>query len=111
MELYTSEAYETLRQMPREDLLNTLQALYLDFMDGTKYDGQPDYVGDLNDLVSYGSAQAISQAMDMLMNIFDLFDEFGVNTEGEEEQSSSLLNGFSYVKRTKTNLKVLQKMI
>ena len=75
MELYTSEAYETLRQLSREDLLSTLQALYLDFMEDTKYDGQPDYVGDLNDLVSYGSAQAISQAMEMLMNIFEFFDE------------------------------------
>ena len=85
MKLYTSKDYEAFKQMPREDLLNTLQALHLDFMEGTKYDGQPGYVGDLNDLVSYRSAQAISQAMDMLMNIFDLFDELGMDTEGEEE--------------------------
>jgi len=39
MEVFTKEAYETLRQLSREDLLNTLQALYLDFMDGTNYDG------------------------------------------------------------------------
>ncbi len=38
MELYTSKDYEALKQMPREALLNTLQALYLDFMEGTKYD-------------------------------------------------------------------------
>lgn len=85
MELYTSEAYETLRQLSREDLLNTLQALYLDFMDGTKYDGQSDYVGDLNDLVSYGSAQAISQAMEMLMNIFDVLNELKCDDDEEEE--------------------------
>lgn len=85
MAYYTSEDYEALKQMSREDLLNTLQALYLDFMEGTKYDGQPNYIGTVDDFVNYGSAQAISQAMDMLMNIFDLFDEFGVDTEGEEE--------------------------
>ncbi len=85
MELYTSKDYEALKQMPREALLNTLQALYLDFMEGTKYDGQPDYIGTVDDLVNYGRAQAISQAMDMLMNIFDLFDELGMDTEGEEE--------------------------
>lgn len=85
MELYTSEAYEALRQLSREDLLSTLQALYLDFMDGTKYDGQPDYVGDLNDLVSYGSAQAISQAMEMLMNIFDVLNELKCDDDEEEE--------------------------
>ena len=85
MELYTSEAYETLRQLSREDLLNTLQALYLDFMDGTKYDGQPDYVGDIDDLVNYGSAQAISQAMEMLMNIFDVFNELKCDDDEEEE--------------------------
>lgn len=101
MELYTSKDYEALKQMPREDLLNTLQALYDDFMEGTNYDDQPGYVGTIVDFVNYGSAQAISQAMDMLINIFDLFDEFGTDTEGEEEQSSSLLNGFSYVLRPK----------
>ena len=85
MELYTSENYEALKQMPREDLLNTLQALYLDFMDGTKYDGQPDYVGDIDDLVNYGSAQAISQAMEMLMNIFDVFNELKCDDNEEEE--------------------------
>lgn len=85
MELYTSEAYETLRQLSREDLLNTLQALYLDFMDGTKYDGQPDYVGDIDDLVNYGSAQAISQAMEMLMNIFDVLNELKCDDDKEEE--------------------------
>ena len=85
MELYTSENYEALKQMPREDLLNTLQALYLDFMDGTKYDGQPDYVGDIDDLVNYGSAQAISQAMEMLMNIFDVLNELKCDDDEEEE--------------------------
>ena len=85
MELYTSEAYEALRQLSREDLLNTLQTLYLDFMDGTKYDGQPDYVGDINDLVSYGNAQAISQAMEMLMNIFDVLNELKCDDNEEEE--------------------------
>ena len=84
MEVFTKEAYETLRQLSREDLLNTLQALYLDFMDGTNYDGQPDYVGDLSDLVNYGSAQAISQAMDMLINLFDMLDE--LKSVGEEEE-------------------------
>ena len=85
MELYTSEAYEALRQLSREDLLNTLQALYLDFMEGTKYDGQPDYIGTVDDLVSYGSAQAISQAMEMLMNIFDVLNELKCDDDEEEE--------------------------
>lgn len=84
MELYTSKDYEALKQMPREDLLNTLQALYDDFMEGTNYDDQPDYVGDLSDLVNYGSAQAISQAMDMLINLFDMLDE--LKSVGEEEE-------------------------
>ena len=85
MELYTSEAYEALRQLSREDLLNTLQALYLDCMEGTNYDGQPDYVGDIDDLVNYGSAQAISQAMEMLMNIFDVLNELKSDDDEEEE--------------------------
>ena len=82
---YTSEAYEALRQLSREDLLSTLQAIYLDFMEGTKYDGQPNYVGNLNDLANYGSAQAISQAMEMLMNIFEFFDEMKSDDNEEEE--------------------------
>jgi hypothetical protein len=78
--LHPAEHYEDLAQMSRDDILETLQLAYEANIKCTNYDGQPDYVGDGADYLAYAVAQGISQAMEMLMNMWDFLDEM----KGEE---------------------------
>lgn len=79
--LHPAEHYKALAQMSREDILDALQLAYDANMKCTNYDGQPDYVGDGADYLAYAVAQGISQATEMLMNMWDFLDEM----KGEEE--------------------------
>ena len=86
--IHTAKEYEALNQMSREDILNALQISYEANMLGTNYNGQPDYVGIGPDYLSYAVAQATSQAMEMLITLWDFFDElkdddFEDNENGE----------------------------
>ena len=75
MTLHPAEHYENLAQMSRDDILDALQIGYEANMRCTNYNGQPDYVGDGGDYLAYAVAQGISQAMEMLMNMWDFLDE------------------------------------
>ena len=78
--LHPAKQYEALTQMSREDMLDALQIAYEANMKCTGYKGQSDYVGDGGDYLAYACAQGISQAMEMLMNMWDFLDEM----KGEE---------------------------
>lgn len=78
--IHTAKDYEALTQMSREDILEALQISYEVNMLGTNYDGQPDYVGTGSDYLAYAVAQATSQAMEMLINLWDFLDDLN---EGE----------------------------
>ena len=78
--IHTAKDYEALAQMSREDMLEALQLSYEANMLGTNYDGQPDYIGIGPDYIAYAVAQATSQAMEMLINLWDFLDDLN---EGE----------------------------
>ena len=80
MSFHPAAHYEDLAQMSRDDILEALQLAYEANIKCTNYDGQPDYVGDGADYLAYAVAQGISQAMEMLINMWDFLDEM----KGEE---------------------------
>ena len=84
MAKYTSEDYEKVNQLEREDMFTCLQAAYDALMKMTKYEGQPDYEGDEADFNAYIIAQGVSQATEMLMNIIDFVDQMKFEFEEGE---------------------------
>ena len=78
--IHPAKDYEALAQMTREDILEALQLSYEVNMCNTNYDGQPDYIGTGSDYIAYAVAQATSQAMEMLINLWDFLDDLN---EGE----------------------------
>ena len=87
MATFTEKDYEAITQMSREDMLEFLQITYDNFMKCTGYEGQKTYVGNEGDFISYTTAQAISQAVEMIINICDFVEDLKYDLEnGEEEE-------------------------
>ena len=87
MTTFTEKDYEAITQMSREDMLDVLQITYDNFMKCTKYEGQKTYIGNEGDFISYTTAQAISMAVEMIINICDFVEEMKsdlMDEEGEE---------------------------
>ena len=87
MTTFTEKDYEAITQMSREDMLDVLQTTYDGFAQQTNYEGQKTYVGDEGDFVAYVTAQAISMAVEMIINICDFVEEMKSDLmDGEEEE-------------------------
>ena len=90
MTTFTEKDYEAITQMSREDMLDVLQITYDNFMKCTEYEGQKTYIGNEGDFISYTTAQAISMAVEMIINICDFVEEMKsdlMDEEGEEQSS------------------------
>lgn len=85
MARHTAEEYKALKQMPYEEMLNFLTDYSDSIGDYSGYHGQENYVGDDEDFEYYQVSQAISQAVEMLTNMFDFINEMKYDGDEEEE--------------------------
>lgn len=84
MSRHTAEEYEALKQMPYEEMLDILTNYSISTGEYSRYHGQENYMGDEEDFEYYMISQAISQAVEMLVNITDFINEMKCDDEKEE---------------------------